>query len=167
MHQREHEGRSGRHQAAIVDVALCDHAVEWRYDALVGLLLLEDSNLGFLGGNIGLSHSDRRLLRLQGQAIVVALLKREPSLRDQLAVARIGDLGEIPACLRLLQCRLILSQRRLGLRDLVVELGGGDVSQQGSRLDPIADIDVALFNVAVGAREDIGRLKCRRSSPAR
>ena len=150
------------HQAAVVDVALGDHAVEWRHDALVCLLLLEDTDLGFLGGNIGLSHSHRGLLRLQGQAIVVALLKREPSLLDQIAVARIGDLGEITACLRLLQCRLILGQRRLGLRNLVVEFGGGDVRQQGSRLDPIADIDVALFDIAAGAREDIRRLECRR-----
>ena len=164
VHQREHEGRSGRHQAAVVDVALCDHAVERRYDALVGFLLLEDSNLGFLGGNIGLSHSHCRLLRLQGQAIVVALLKREPSLLDQIAVARIGDLGELAACLRLLQCRLVLGQRCLGLRNLVVEFGGGDVRQQGAGLDPIADVDIALFDIAVGAREDIRRLKrrCRR-----
>lgn len=48
MHQREHEGRSRRHEAAVVDVALCDHAVERRHDALVGLLLLENSNLGLL-----------------------------------------------------------------------------------------------------------------------
>jgi hypothetical protein len=52
VHQREHEGRSGRHQAAVVDVALCDHAVKWRHHALVGLLLPENSNLGLLGGNI-------------------------------------------------------------------------------------------------------------------
>jgi len=52
VHQGEHEGRSGRHQAAIIDVTLGDYAVEWRYDALVILLLLEDSNLGFLGGYI-------------------------------------------------------------------------------------------------------------------
>ena len=73
------------------------------------------------------------MLRLQGQAIVVALLKREPPLFDQLAVARIGDLGEFPACLRLLQRGLVLGQRRLGLRNLVVEFGGGNVRQQGSR----------------------------------
>src|SRR5467141_3595203 len=64
VHQREHEGRPRRHQAAVVDVALCDHAVEWRHDALVGLLLLEDSNLRLLGGAIRLSYADRCLLRL-------------------------------------------------------------------------------------------------------
>jgi len=95
VHQHEHECRAGRHQAAVVDVALCDHAIEWRHDALVGLLLLEYSNLGFLGGDIRLSHSHGGLLRLQGQAIVVALLTRQPSLLDQIAVARIGDLGEL------------------------------------------------------------------------
>src|SRR5918996_3207770 len=44
----------------------------------------------------------------------------------------------------------------------MVELGGGNVRQQGSGLDPIANIDVALFDVAVGARKDIRGLKgCR------
>src|SRR5713226_886630 len=103
-----------------------------------------------------------RLLRLQGQAIVVALLKREPSLLDQIAVARVGDLGEFSACLGLLQCRLALGQRRSGLRNLVVELRGGNVRQQSSGLDPVADVDVALFDVAAGAREDIRGLECRR-----
>ena len=102
------------------------------------------------------------MLCLQGQAIVVALLKCEPSLFDQFAVARIGDLGELLACLGLPQCRLILGQRRLGLRNLVVELRGGNVRQQGSGLDAIADVDVALFDVAAGARENIRRLKGRR-----
>ena len=55
------------HQAAVVDVALGDHAVERRYDALIGFLLPEDPNLGFLGGDIGLSHSHCCLLCLQGQ----------------------------------------------------------------------------------------------------
>ena len=49
------------HQAAVVDVALGDDAVERRHDALVGLLLLEYANLGFLGRNIRLSHSHRGL----------------------------------------------------------------------------------------------------------
>ena len=31
---------TGCHQTAVVDVALCDHTVEWRHHALVGLLLL-------------------------------------------------------------------------------------------------------------------------------
>src|SRR6202035_3217951 len=114
-------------KAAIVDVALGDHAIEWRNYALVGFLLLDNPDLGFLGGDIGLSHSYRGLLRLQGQAIVVALLKREPSLLDQFAVAPIGDVGEITACLGLFQCRLVLGQRRLGLRNLVVEFGSGNI----------------------------------------
>ena len=44
----------------------------------------------------------------------------------------------------------------------MVELGGGNVHQQGSGLDPIADVDVALFDVAAGARKDIRCLKGRR-----
>src|SRR6202043_2425250 len=153
--------RSGRYQAAIVDIALGDYAVERRYDTLVGLLLPEDSYLGFLGGDVRLGHADRSLLGLQGQAIIVALLQREPTLLDEIAVARVGDLGEIAARLCLLQCRLVLGQRRLGLRDLVVELGSGDVRQQRASLDPIADIDIALFDVAAGARENIRRLERR------
>ena len=104
MHQREHGGAAGRvglHQAAVVDVALGDDAVERRHHALIGLLLVEHPELGLLGGDIRLGHRDRRLLRLQGQAIVVALLRGEPSLLDQLAVAVPGDLGEFPAGLRL------------------------------------------------------------------
>ena len=116
-------------QTAVVDIALCDHAVERSHNALVGFLLLKYANLSFLRGNIGLSHSHCSLLRLQGQTIIVALLEREPSLPDQIAVTRIGDLREVPACLCLVQCGLDLGQRRLGLRNLVVELRGGDVRQ--------------------------------------
>ena len=162
VHQREHEGRSGLHQAAVVDVALRDHTVERRHHTLVGLLLLEYSNLGLLGCNIRLRHAHRGLLRLQGQAIIVALLERQPSLFDEIAVARIGDLGEVAACLRLLQRGLVLGQRRLGLRNLVVEFGGGNVRQQGAGLDLIADVDVALLDVAAGAREDVRRFECGR-----
>jgi hypothetical protein len=46
---------------------------------------------------------------------------------------------------------------------LVVNLGGGDVRQQISRLDPIADVDIALFDVAAGTREDSRRLERRRA----
>ena len=76
-----------------------------------------------------MGHANRSLLGLQSQAIIVALLQREPTLPDEIAVARVGDLGEITARLCLLQCRLVLGQRRLGLRDLVVELRSGDVRQ--------------------------------------
>ena len=129
MHQREHEGRPRRHQTAVVNAALCDHAVEWCHDALVGLLLLENSNLGFLGGDIRLSHSHRRLLRLQGKAIIIALLTRQPSPTDQIAVAGIGDLREIAARLRLLQCRLVLGKRRPGLCNLMIKFRRGNVRQ--------------------------------------
>src|SRR5271163_171218 len=44
----------------------------------------------------------------------------------------------------------------------MVELGGGDFRQQGAGLDPIADIDIALFDVPAGARKNIGRLKGQR-----
>jgi hypothetical protein len=39
------------------------------------------------------------------------------------------------------------------------ELRRGYLRQQGSGLDPITDVDIALFDVATGARENIRRLK--------
>jgi hypothetical protein len=162
VHQCEHEGRSGLHQAAVVDIALSDHAFERRHDALVRLLLFEYSNLSFLGGNIRLSHSNRSVLCRQRQAIVVTLLKGKPSLLDQFAGTPIGDVCKIVTCLGLLQGRLVLGQRCPGLRNLVVQLRGGNLRQQGAGLDPITDIDIALFDVAAGAREDVRGLEGRR-----
>jgi hypothetical protein len=71
-----------------------------------------------------------RLLCAQGETVVVALLGRQPTLLDQIAVARIGDVGELPTRLRLLQRGLILRQGRLRLRDLLVELGRGDLREE-------------------------------------
>ncbi|MGY4374615.1 hypothetical protein ACVWZ3_002254 [Bradyrhizobium sp. i1.3.6] len=106
-----------------------------------------------------LGDTDGRLLCTQGETIVVALLCRQPALLDQIAVARIGDVGELPARLRLLQGGLVLGQRRLGLGDLLVELRSGDCREKIAFLDPIADIHVALFDIATGPREDIGCLE--------
>ena len=91
------------------------------------------------------------------EAIGVALLRRHPSFLDQVAVAIVGDLREIPARLRLLQRRLVLAQRRLSLSNLVIEFGRRDLRQQIAGLHMIADIDLARLDVAVGASEDIGR----------
>src|ERR1700751_488716 len=62
-----------------------------------------------------------------------------------------------------MQCGLVLCQRRLRLRDLVVEFGGGDFRQQGAGLDLIADVYIPLFDIAARSSEDICRLKggCR------
>ena len=67
-----HEGEQKRaaggvrlHETADVDVTLGDDAVEGRYHALIGLLLVEDLQLGGLRLDISLRHSDRRCPRLQ------------------------------------------------------------------------------------------------------
>ena len=53
------------HETADVDVTLGDDAVEGRYHALIGLLLVEDLPLGGLRLDISLRDSDRRGPRLQ------------------------------------------------------------------------------------------------------
>ena len=61
----EHEGAAGRiglHQAADIDVALGDDAVERRHDALIDLLLVQDVELRFLGHDVGPRHPDRGFL---------------------------------------------------------------------------------------------------------
>ena len=57
LHEGEHEsacGRVGLHQAADIDIALGDDAVEWRHDALIYLLLMQHLQLGLLGRDVGL-----------------------------------------------------------------------------------------------------------------
>src|SRR6266436_3807541 len=61
LHDREHEGAAGRiglDQAADVDIALGDDALERRHHALIGLLLLQDLQLGLFGDHIGLRDGD-------------------------------------------------------------------------------------------------------------
>ena len=57
---------------------------------------------------------------------------------------------------------LSLTERRLGLCDLVVEFGRHDFGQQLARLHPVADIDFALVDITAGARKDIGDRESRR-----
>ena len=61
-------GGVGLHQAADIDVALGDDAVERRDDALIGLLLAEHLQLRLLRRDVGLRDADRgfaaRLQRL-------------------------------------------------------------------------------------------------------
>ena len=80
----------------------------------------------------------------------------------KVTVAIVGDLCEVPACLRLLQRRLVLAERGLGLGDLVIELGSRNLRQQIASLHMIADIDLARLDVAVGARKDIRRRESER-----
>ena len=97
MHHRKHHGGTGLHQTAIIDVALCDHAVERRDDPLIGLLLAEHLDLRLLGDNIGLGDAHRGLLRCKGQPVVIALLQRQPALFYEARVASIGHPREFAA----------------------------------------------------------------------
>ena len=74
-------------------------------------------------------------------------------------VAVPGDLGEIAIGFGLLQRGLHLRERPLRLRDLMLELGGGDLHQQLPGLDVAADVDVALGDVAARPGVDIGLLE--------
>ena len=84
LHDGEHEGaadRVGLHQAADVDVALGDDAVERRHDALIGLLLLQHLQLRLLGHDVGLGDArPRPRCALQRLDVDRALLLRSPSL---------------------------------------------------------------------------------------
>ena len=77
LHDGEHERaahRIGLHEAADVDVALGDDAVERGDDALIGLLLVEHLELGLLRRHVGLRNADRGLPRLEGLDVDGALL---------------------------------------------------------------------------------------------
>ena len=80
----EHEGavdRVGLDQAADVDVALGDDAVERRHHALVGLLLLQHLQLRLLGHDIGLGDAHRGVVGPQGLHVDrTLLLGIQPSL---------------------------------------------------------------------------------------
>jgi len=102
------------------------------------------------------------LLRLQILNVDGALLRGQPALADQRAVTIPGHFCKFAVGLRLLQRRLQLTQRGLGLRDLVVEFGSDDLRQQLSRLHLVADVDFALGDIAAGAGEDICSRERRR-----
>ena len=71
LHDGEHEGAAGGiglHQAADIDVALGDDAVERSDHALIGLLLTQHLQLRLLRRDVRLRDGDRGLPRLQGLA---------------------------------------------------------------------------------------------------
>ncbi len=163
LHDGEHEraaGRIGLHQRADVDIALGDDAVERGDDALIGLLLPEHLEQRLLRRHIGLRNVDRGLPRLQGESIGVTLLRGHPAFIDQRAVAPPGHPCKLHIRLRLLHRCLELLQRRFRLGDLVVELRGDDLDQQLALLHVVADIDIALFDVAACASKDVGGREC-------
>ena len=85
----------------------------------------------------------------------------QPALLHQRPVAIPRDLGKLPVRLSLLQRRLELTERRLRLCDLMIELRCYDFGQQLPCLHVVADIDLALVDVAAGARKHIGGRECR------
>jgi hypothetical protein len=162
VRDREHKSAARRvrlDQAADIDVALGDDPVERRNDPLIGLLLLEHLDLGLLRLDGGGARIGRLRLRREVQAVGVALLLRGPALPDQDVVTRPVMRRELPIRLSLEQGCCVLCQGRLRLGDLVVELGGADHREQIARLDPRADIDVALNDVAAGPGKNVGRFK--------
>ncbi len=157
----------GLHQAADIDVALGDHAVERRHYALIVLLLVQHLKLRFLLLDVGLSHRDRRVLCGESQPVGIALLRCDPALIDQRLVTPPRHGGEVAIGLGLLQCCFQLGERRLGLRDLMIKLRRGDLREQLAGLDVIADVDVAARDVAGRARVDIGGRKRARAGRQR
>ena len=150
LHDREHEsaaGRIGLNQAADIDVALRDDAVERSDDLLIGLLLSEHAQLLLLGIHVGLRNADRCLLGLECLGVDSALLLGVPALLDQRLVAVPRYLRQLRIRLRLLQRRLELRERCLGLQDLVVEFRHGNLGQQLPLLDAIPDVDLRAYSI--------------------
>jgi hypothetical protein len=77
----------GVDQAADVDVALGNDAVEWRDHTLIGLLLAQYLQLPLLRRDVGLRYPKGGLLRLERLDVVDPLLLREPTLADKRIVA--------------------------------------------------------------------------------
>ena len=158
-------GGVGLDQAAIVDVALGDDAVERRHHALIGLVLEQHLELGLLGADVRLGHRDGGLLRLQVQPFGVALLLVTQPLSSSLlsrpqvtlAISRLAW-----AWLRAawfwasVACACAIWWSSSWRRYLGEKLPG---------LDVIADVDIALGNVAadrainVGGLEGLGRAR--------
>ena len=160
LHDGEHEraaGRIGLHQAADVDIALSDDAVERGNNALIGLLLIEHLKQGLLRRHIGLRDADRGIARLEGQPIGISLLRSHPPFVDQRAVALPCHLRQVLVRPRLLHRCFVLDERRLGLGDLMIKLRAVICASSSSGLDAVADVDVALVDIAAGASKDVRR----------
>jgi hypothetical protein len=106
-------------------------------------------------GNCGLP-------RLDGLDVHCALLLGHPAFVDQGFVAAPCILRELEARVGLVPRRLELIERRLVLRNLVIELRHCELRQQISCLDAIPDVDVALGDVAGRAGIDTRRGECSR-----
>jgi hypothetical protein len=71
-----------------------------------------------------------------------------------------GHLHKLYVGPRLLQRCFELSESRLVLRNLVIELWNRQLGKHFARLNPIADVDVALDDIAGGASKDVRVCEC-------
>ena len=117
LHHGEHEGAAGGvglDQAADIDVALRDDAIERRDHALIDLLLMQDLQLRFLLLDVGLRDRHRRLLRRRGSERSVSPCCGVAQPFWTSGLSRVpGDLREVAVGLRLLQRRPELRERAL------------------------------------------------------
>lgn len=170
LHNAEHEGSArgiGLDEAADVDVAPGNDAVERRDHALIVLLLAQYLPLRLLRRDVGLGDAKGGFLRLERLHVADTLLLRCPTLADERIVALPGHSCQIQGDLRLLLRRLQLRQRGFCLSYLVIKLGSGDLNQRLPFLYRIADIHVALVDIAARASEDVrgGERRGRRRKP--
>lgn len=101
-------------------------------------------DLRLLRRDIRLCNADGGLLSLEILPIDVALLQRHPAFVHERLVARPSRGGKIGIGLLLAQGCLALTERGLGLGDLMVDLGCRDLGEDLPCLHMVADIDIAL-----------------------
>ena len=131
----EHEGAAGRiglHQAADVDVALGDDAVERRHDALIDLLLVQDLELRLLGDDVGCA--PRRPWLPAARSVCSSMV---PCCSGSQPCSTTG-LSRSQVTLRQLAGRLALLQRRPELRQRAPRPGRSDDRARAPRSWPAA-----------------------------
>ena len=150
------------HEAADIDVSLGNDAVEWCHDRGVVPVLMQLLDQVRVRRDVVLRSGDRGILGVEVLEIDSALLAGYPALLDQRGVAAPGHLREPLVGLGLVQGRFELVERRLVLRNLVVELRHRKLRQQFSGPDMVADVDIALDDIARRATVNICRVECGR-----
>ena len=161
-------------QRSGVHIAQGDDAVEGRAHGLIGFDLIQPGEIG-LGGGDGAAHGGgglverfhvgllRGVLRLR----VVVVLFGNDSAAQEVCHPPGGEARQvfIGAALLdggfgLLHAALDLIDGGVGLQDLLIEFRGLDFGHDLAGFHAIADIDVALANVAGGAGQDGGLGDC-------
>ncbi len=139
------------HQVPHVDIALGDDTIERGDDALIGLLLIKHLQLRLLRHHVGLGNAECGLPRMKREPVDIALLRGDPAFFDEPLVPVPRHLRQVPVCLRLFHRRPELNQRGLRLGDLMIELRRDDLGQQLPLFHAIADVGVALVDIAARA----------------